>query len=185
MASTTKLPGMGSPNDDLTSVAIAVRDMMDRLQMTLAVMESVTSGGIASTLTDVPDSGYLIGGAVAYDAGAKVRFGVPTSTIEECGLVSPETALEMARAARRWFKTDVGVGITGVAGPEAELGYEPGSAYIGIVTPARAFCAGVKVNGSDRREVKTELALEALGLLISQLEAVETGRFGDGCASDE
>ncbi|MCS7207702.1 MAG: competence/damage-inducible protein A [Dehalococcoidia bacterium] len=100
---------------------------------TLAVMESCTGGLLASTITDVAgSSAYFRGGAVTYTAEAKVAHGVDRGLIEAHGVVSPQVAEGMARAARETFKADFGIGITGVAGPDPLEGKPPGTVFIGI-----------------------------------------------------
>ena len=70
--------------------------------LTLATMESLTGGMLGDTITNVPGSSrYYRGGIVAYQTELKIKYGVPRETIEQHGAVSEETAVEMARAARR------------------------------------------------------------------------------------
>jgi nicotinamide-nucleotide amidase len=101
--------------------------------LTLATMESCTGGLLASTITDVPGSSkYFKGGLVAYTNEAKVSYGVSASLIERHGAVSPEVAGDMARVARKRLGADIGVGVTGVAGPEEMEGKPVGTAHIAI-----------------------------------------------------
>ena len=101
--------------------------------LTLATMESCTGGLLASTITDVPgSSAYFKGGFVSYTSEVKVALGVDTHVIEKHGAVSHETAKAMAEAARRRLMTDIGVGVTGVAGPDSLEGKPPGLAYVAI-----------------------------------------------------
>jgi PncC family amidohydrolase len=102
-------------------------------RLTLATMESCTGGLLASTITDVPGSSrYFKGGLVAYSNEAKASYGVSASLIERHGAVSPEVAGDMARVARERLGADIGVGITGVAGPEEMEGKSVGTAHIAI-----------------------------------------------------
>jgi nicotinamide-nucleotide amidase len=101
--------------------------------LTLATMESCTGGLLASTITDVPGSSkYFKGGLVAYTNEAKASYGVSASLIERHGAVSPEVAGDMARVARERLGADIGVGVTGVAGPEEMEGNPVGTAHIAI-----------------------------------------------------
>ena len=101
--------------------------------LTLAVMESCTGGLLASTVTDVPgSSGYFKGGMVSYTNEAKIAYGVSAGLIAEHGAVSPEVAADMARAARERLGADIGVGVTGVAGPDELEGKPVGTAHIAI-----------------------------------------------------
>ncbi len=86
---------------------------------TVATAESCTGGLVAGALTDVPGvSDVFVGGVVAYSNAQKTRLlGVPERLIEAHGAVSEEVARSMAMGARRAFGTDLGIAVTGVAGP--------------------------------------------------------------------
>ena len=87
-------------------------------KLTLSTMESCTGGLLASIITDVPgSSNYFLGGLVTYSNKAKIDAGVPASDIEAHGAVSKQVADSMAEAVRQNMSTDIGIGITGVAGP--------------------------------------------------------------------
>jgi PncC family amidohydrolase len=92
--------------------------LMER-ELTVALGESCTGGLVVHRLTNVPgSSSYVLGGIVAYSNEAKERLlGVRHETLEEHGAVSGETAIEMARGARAALGADVGLGVTGIAGP--------------------------------------------------------------------
>jgi nicotinamide-nucleotide amidase len=120
----------GADDDSLAGVAGQL--LLER-QLSLATMESCTGGLIANTITNEPgSSAYFKGGLVSYTNEAKVTFGVPAEIIREHGAVSPETALEMASAARRQLGASVGLSVTGVAGPSELEGKAPGTVHIGI-----------------------------------------------------
>ena len=101
--------------------------------LTLAVMESCTGGLLASTVTDIPgSSAYFKGGMVSYTNEAKIAYGVDPGLIAGHGAVSPEVAADMARAARERLGADIGIGVTGVAGPDELEGKAVGTAHIAI-----------------------------------------------------
>ncbi len=87
--------------------------------MTIATAESCTGGLLAHRLTNVSGSSeYLPGGIVSYSNDVKIeKVGVKKETIIAHGAVSEQTAGEMARGVQERFQTDVGIGITGIAGP--------------------------------------------------------------------
>jgi PncC family amidohydrolase len=154
-------------------LAEAVRDAIGRYGGTLSALESCTGGLVASTLTDVPGAGYFLGGAVAYSPEAKVKFGVPADVMDRCGLVSREVALAMAESAAEWFGTDVGLGVTGVAGPDAEDGIPAGTAFAAVWSRGRGAAVvpiEVPVPDGDRKAAKADIALLALGLLLEELD---------------
>ena len=104
-----------------------------RQGLTLAVMESCTGGLLSHTITQVPGSShYFKGGVVAYSNEMKIAWGVDPALIRDHGAVSPQGALEMARAARDLMGADLGIGVTGVAGPEELEGNPAGTVHIGL-----------------------------------------------------
>ena len=110
-----------------------VGTLMRERGLTLAAMESCTGGLLASTVTDVPGaSNYFRGSIVSYATEVKSLAGVDPSLIERHGVVSPEVAGAMAQAVRAALEADVGVGITGVAGPGPQDGIPAGTVYVGV-----------------------------------------------------
>lgn len=84
--------------------------------LTITTMESCTSGLVASLLTNIEGSSKVLKGAfVTYCNEAKIQQGVPRETIEEYGVYSSRTALDMAEACRTAYGADIGIGITGTA----------------------------------------------------------------------
>ena len=111
----------------------AVGQTLREKGLTLATMESCTGGLLASIITDVPGSSdYFRGGIVSYSNEAKIASGVPPEVIECHGVISPETAAAMAQAARRRLNADVGIGITGVAGPNDQEEKPVGTVFVAI-----------------------------------------------------
>jgi nicotinamide-nucleotide amidase len=101
--------------------------------LTLAVMESCTGGLLADTITNVPGSSrYFRGGIVSYATEIKTAMGVDPSVIEKFGIYSDETAMAMAKAARERLGADIGIGTTGVAGPEPEGATPVGEVHLAI-----------------------------------------------------
>ncbi len=96
-------------------------------------MESCTGGLLANTLTDVPGSSdYFKGGLVSYATELKLEWGVSREVVEKYGVVSAECAREMARVAREKLSADIGIGITGVAGPDEQEGKPAGTVHVGL-----------------------------------------------------
>ncbi len=120
----------GCDDETLESVVGA---LLTEKGLSLAAMESCTGGLLASTITDVPgSSNYFKGGLVAYTNEVKIYYGVDAALLESHGAISPEVACAMAEAARHRLGADIGVGITGVAGPEAMEGKPVGTVHIAI-----------------------------------------------------
>jgi nicotinamide-nucleotide amidase len=140
--------------------------------LTLALAESCTGGLLSARLTDVPGaSAVLERGFVTYSNRAKVEeTGVDPALLERHGAVSEEVAAALAAGARRVAGADVGVGITGIAGPDGGTAEKP----VGLVFVAASGAAGTRVRRSifpgGRERVRfqaTQVALEMLrrGLL--------------------
>lgn len=153
-------------------LAAELRDLFGDTKMTLSAMESCTGGLLADCLTDVPECGYFLGGAVAYDAAIKQRFGVPGALIDECGVVSPEVAREMAHACALWFGTDAAAAITGVAGPKPQEGCPPGTYFVSVWTSWRGYAVRRGEVEEDRTGVKLAAAGAALELLGEEMRAI-------------
>jgi nicotinamide-nucleotide amidase len=108
--------------------------LMDK-QQTLALAESCTGGYISHRVTRVAgSSAYYYGGAVTYSNEAKIKFlGVRPETLEEHGAVSRETALEMSAGIKQRTGADVGLSVTGVAGPAGGSAAKPvGTVWVSI-----------------------------------------------------
>jgi nicotinamide-nucleotide amidase len=111
----------GTSTDELLAGALLTAGL------TVGTAESCTGGLLAGRLTDRPGSSlYVAGGVVSYSNEAKVRLlGVPAGLIDGHGAVSPEVARAMADGARAALEADVGIGITGVAGPDGGTPTKP------------------------------------------------------------
>lgn len=150
--------------DQQTPQSVALDMLIERGQ-TLAAMESCTGGLLASLLTDVPgSSAAFLGGLVSYATDLKVRWGVPAEIIEEFGVISVETARAMAAGAREQLGASVGVGITGVAGPDLQEGKPAGTVHIAVAS-ADAESETSQLFRGGRAEVKWRAAITALNLL--------------------
>ena len=104
-------------------------------KLTLSVGESCTGGLLGDRITNVPGSSeYFLGGVIAYAYDAKERLlEVKHNTLYEHGAVSPETAAEMARGARKALGADIGISVTGIAGPGGGMPGKPvGLVYIAL-----------------------------------------------------
>jgi nicotinamide-nucleotide amidase len=120
---------------------VTMEEVVGRLlrerRLTIALAESCTGGLVGHRLTNVPgSSAYLVGGAVSYANRAKTALlGVRAETLAAHGAVSEETAGEMAAGARRALGTDIGLGITGIAGPDGGTPEKPvGTVCFGLAS---------------------------------------------------
>jgi nicotinamide-nucleotide amidase len=142
---------------------------------TVACAESLTGGGLAARLTAAPGaSDYFLGSAVVYTAEAKREVvGVSKETLEGPGAVSAECAREMAAGARGLFGADIGVALTGVAGPEHHGGQPPGQVWVALEAEDAREARGFRAPG-DRDQVRRWAEQGALDLLRRYLD----GRLG-------
>jgi len=150
--------------DDETLAGVIGRQLTAR-GLTLATMESLTGGLLASQVTDAPgSSAYFLGGVVTYSAEAKAGHGVDRGLLERHGTVAGETAQAMATAVRHEFGTDIGLATTGVAGPDELEGKPAGTIYVAL-----DFRGAVESEHqrwrTTRQENKRRAALAALNLL--------------------
>ena len=122
----------GYDNDRLEQV---IADLLIQNNLTVSTAESCTSGLLASRLTDVPGSSqYFKGGSVCYSNELKINdIGVDKDLIEKYGAVSEEVAESLAKNIAKKNNTDIGIGITGIAGPDGGTEKKPvGLVFVGI-----------------------------------------------------
>lgn len=122
---------------DVDSIENALVMNLRERGMTVACAESCTGGLIAKRITDIAGcSDVFLGGCVTYAVDAKVKLiGVSRETIEKYGVVSAETACEMARGVRVALGADIGIATTGIAGPGGGTADQPvGTVYIAVST---------------------------------------------------
>jgi nicotinamide-nucleotide amidase len=151
---------------DKDTLASVVGEMLQKRQQTLGVMESMTGGLLSSMLTDEHDSSNrFIGGLVTYSTDLKAQMGVPEEILEHYGAVSEATARAMAHVVRERLGTDVGLGITGVAGPDRQEDKPVGTVYIAVEGPEGVVTSSSAGWRTNRRDNKRLAALAALNLL--------------------
>lgn len=157
--------------DPLLTLASALQVSCLARTLTVATAESCTGGLVAHLLTEIPgSSGYLLGGVVAYaDAVKRDQLDVPEDMLAAHGAVSAQVALAMAQGVRNRLGTDLGIGITGVAGPDGGTPAKPvGLVYIAIVGGSEPPDVRRCVWSGDRTSNKRESARVALELLIER-----------------
>ena len=151
-------------DDETMEHAIATR-LLDK-GLTLGVAESVTGGLIASRLVNVIGaSKWFRGGVVSY--ASEVKFdvlGVPVGPV-----VSPEAAEAMAIGAAKLLGSDVGLSVTGVAGPEEQDGHPAGTVFVGIAIGDNVSHVALRLPG-DRPRIRAYSAISALDALRKALD---------------
>ncbi len=154
--------------EDPLGLAARVLESFKKRGFTLSVAESCTGGLISHYITSVPGaSSFFVAGAVTYSALAKVRMlGVSEGVLGSFGVVSAETAAEMAERARALLDTDFSLSTTGNLGPDVLEGKERGLVYIGLASRTGGPRVSRLLLRGDRRENKEEAAAQALKLLL-------------------
>nr|HID13168.1 CinA family protein [Anaerolineae bacterium] len=161
---------MGPPDED--ALEVTVGRLLKQHGLTLAVAESCTGGLIGHRITDVPGSSvYYQGSITAYSYDVKeLLLHVRHDTLYHYGAVSEQTAREMARGIRRAFRADIGLAVTGIAGPGGGTPEKPvGLVYIALATPDSEWVERHVWRG-NRWENKACSAEAALDLLRRYLE---------------
>lgn len=150
---------------------------LTRKRLTLAVAESCTGGLVSDRLTDVPGSSrYLILSVVAYHNRAKEELlGVPKEMLRRDGAVSAQVARAMAEGVRRSAGTDVGLAVTGLAGPSGGSPQKPvGLVYLAVADRRQTAIARHQFHG-DRLAIKAQAAQMALDVLRRSLAKRRAG----------
>ena len=154
-----------------------VADALRARGLTIATAESCTAGLLAARLTELAGSSdYVLGGVVSYANSAKRELlDVPEQLLDTVGAVSAEVAEAMAQGARRRLGADIGVGITGVAGPGGGTTDKPvGLVYLCVADSARTVARRINLPGS-RADVRARAVVVAMHLL-RELLAVSPAR---------
>jgi nicotinamide-nucleotide amidase len=146
---------------------------LKKKRLTLAVAESCTGGLAGGRLTSVPgSSAWFRGGVIAYDNSVKTKLlGVSPALLRKHGAVSEECAAAMAKGARKAAGADVGVAITGIAGPDGGTKDKPvGLVYVSVHGPGGALRARRHDIHGPREAVRARAAGAALALLKEALD---------------
>ncbi|MEO0091614.1 MAG: competence/damage-inducible protein A [candidate division WOR-3 bacterium] len=149
-----------------------VGNLLRKKKLLISVAESCTGGLISDRITNVPGSSeYFIGGAVVYSNKLKnLVCKVSNETLKKFGAVSKETVLEMAKGIKENFGADIGIGVSGIAGPSGQTPQKPiGLVYIGIATKKGQTYEEYHFTGT-RRMIKEKSAMAALDLLRRTVE---------------
>lgn len=139
-------------------------ELLTRQRKTLAIAESCTGGLISNLITNVPGSSvYFVGGVTAYSNQAKIDLvKIPEKIIQEEGVISRTCAVTMAQNVRVILHSDIGIGLTGIAGPNGDTLQKPvGSVYIAVTDGQKTICKLFRFEG-DRLQVKQKASETAL-----------------------
>ena len=156
----------GFENEDLEKI---IGKLLNDQSMTLATAESCTGGLVSHRLTNVPGSSeYYVGGIVSYSNDVKAEtLGVSKTILEEQGAVSKETACEMAENIRSKLSADLGLSITGIAGPAGGTKQKPvGLVYIGVKKGNKIKINKCLFKSKKRSSIQKATVKKALDLIL-------------------
>jgi nicotinamide-nucleotide amidase len=141
-----------------------VGEKLRKKGLTISVAESCTGGLIGNLLTNTPgSSNYFMGGLMAYSNKSKIDLlNVSPEVIEKRGAVSDKTVREMTEGVKKRMGTDIGLAVTGIAGPEGGSRDKPvGTVHIGLSTDRETFAGKYRFWGT-RKQIKKNTAMMAL-----------------------
>lgn len=153
---------------DVSSLEEVCKQLLLEKGLSLATAESCTGGTVAQRLTALPGvSAVYRGGVVSYWTSVKADvLGVPQAILAEYGAVSEPTARAMAEGVCRVTGAEIGVSVTGVAGPDSdERGNPVGLVYLGLHTPDGTFCRRLDLGQRRRDRIRNVSANTALDIV--------------------
>lgn len=160
--------------EDGESMDSVVARFLREKKATLALAESCTGGLLSKRITDIPgSSAYFLQGLVTYSNEAKTRLlQVSSGLIARKGAVSAEVARAMAEGVRRSARSDIGLAITGIAGPEGGSADKPvGTVFIALAGPSGSAAREFRFHG-DRERIRTIATFQAMDWLRKHLLAM-------------
>lgn len=159
---------------DSESIEKTIGSLLRRHKLWLAVAESCTGGLIGDRITNVPGSSdYFLGGVIAYANQVKLQqLGVSPATLEKHGAVSRETVIEMAQGVRQQLGADIGLSVSGIAGPGGGTAAKPvGLVWVGLSATGYEAAWSYLWQG-NRTQIKAQAAEQALRLLHEYLQGL-------------
>jgi nicotinamide-nucleotide amidase len=150
-----------------STIDTVVAELFRKTGATLALAESCTGGLISKRITDIPGSSeYFLQGAVTYSNGSKERLlGISDYILESYGAVSHETAEKMAIGIRESAGSDIGVSVTGVAGPDGGSEEKPvGTVFIALANKKGCIVERCKFRG-NRDAIRNMTSYKALDII--------------------
>ena len=156
---------------DETSLASLVVEELKKRQISITAAESLTAGLFQASLADFSGvSAIFKGGFVTYSLEEKAKMlDIPQAELEIHGVVSTYTAEKMAEQAREKTASDIGISLTGVAGPESLEGHPAGTVFIGLSQASGTEVIRVNIGGRSRADVRKIAVMHAFNLVLKAL----------------
>ena len=153
-------------------------DLLREMDLSLAVAESCTGGLLGHRITSVSGSSdYFVGGVICYSNEVKVlALGVGRDVLRSHGAVSDVVAMQMAKGVRGRLGADIGMGVTGIAGPTGGTDDKPvGLVYVGLADGKKTRVCRFDLKEQDRNGIKELSCNGALEMLCEFLKGVKDG----------
>jgi len=156
---------------DETSLASLVVEELKKRQISITAAESLTAGLFQASIADFSGvSAIFKGGFVTYSLEEKAKMlDIPQTELEIHGVVSTYTAEKMAEQAREKTASDIGISLTGVAGPESLEGHPAGTVFIGLSQASGTEVIRVNIGGRSRADVRKIAVMHAFNLVLKAL----------------
>ena len=156
---------------DETSLASLVVEELKKRQISITAAESLTAGLFQASIADFSGvSAIFKGGFVTYSLEEKAKMlDIPQTELEIHGVVSTYTAEKMAEQAREKTASDIGISLTGVAGPESLEGHPAGTVFIGLSQESGTEVIRVNIGGRSRTDVRKIAVMHAFNLVLKAL----------------
>ena len=156
--------------DEMSLASLVVEELKKR-QISITAAESLTAGLFQASLVDFSGvSAIFKGGFVTYSLEEKAKMlDIPQTELEIHGVVSTYTAEKMAEQAREKTASDIGISLTGVAGPESLEGHPAGTVFIGLSQESGTEVIRVNIGGRSRTDVRKIAVMHAFNLVLKAL----------------
>jgi PncC family amidohydrolase len=147
--------------------------LLKEKNLKIATAESCTGGMVASYITSVSGVSQVFElGVTSYSNDIKNRIlNVNAQTLETVGAVSADTAKQMAENVRDLAKSDIGVSVTGVAGPAAQEGHPVGLVYVGFADQNGSFAKVLNIEPQSRNFVREQTVLAVFDTVINYIKS--------------
>jgi len=154
---------------DLIKLAEKAVEVLKKQNKTLALAESCTGGWVSKLITDVSGASAVYqGGVCSYSNEVKMKvLGVKQETLNSFGAVSEQVAIQMAEGVRKALNSDIGIGITGIAGPLSDNTAKPvGLIYVCIADSNKTTCTELRNNFTEEIRLQNRMSAAETALTL-------------------
>lgn len=154
---------------DLITLAEKAVENLKLKNKTLALAESCTGGWVSKLITDVSGASAVYqGGVCSYSNQVKINvLGVKEETLNSFGAVSEQVAIQMAEGVKKALESDIGIGITGIAGPLSDNTAKPvGLIYVAIADESKTICTELRNNFTENIRLQNRMSAAETALTL-------------------